>query len=158
MIAQEPLTSVRLVFYRDRVEHWLRFGRDAGERILDRHRRLIFFAPGAVFAFVRWHANDFGTVVSRIDILRARGAGEPCATVPGVHPGGEILLRLSGWARVQGLLALIDAVERAGIEAADVAPTYWQHVHNRLFCGEQPRPYGRDQHRAWLLRRGVLVP
>ena len=31
MIAQEPLTSVRLVFYRDRVEHWLRFGRDAGE-------------------------------------------------------------------------------------------------------------------------------
>ena len=38
MIAQEPLTSVGLVFYRDRVEHWLRFGRDAGERILDRRR------------------------------------------------------------------------------------------------------------------------
>ena len=102
MIAQQPLTSVRLVFYRDRVEHWLRFGRDAGERILDRRRRLTFFVPGAVFAFIRWQANDFGTVVSRVDILRACGAGEPCATVPGVHPGGEILLRLSGWARVQG--------------------------------------------------------
>ena len=157
MIAQEPLTSVGLVFYRDRVEHWLRFGRDAGERILDRRRRLVFFAPGAVFAFVRWQANDFGTVLSRIDILRACGAGEPCATVPGVEPGGEILLRLSGWARVQGLLALIDAVEQAGVEAADVAPTYWQHVHNRFLCGEHPRPYGRDQHRAWLLRRRALV-
>ena len=158
MIAQEPLTSVRLVFYRDLVEHWLRFGRDAGERILDRRRRLIFFAPGAVFAFVRWQANGFGTVLSRIDILRACGAADACATVSGVRPGGEILLRLSGWALVQLVLAVIDAVEQAGIDATDVAPAYWQHVHNRLLCGEQPRPYGLHQHRAWLLRRRVLVP
>ena len=157
MIAQEPLTSVWLVFYRDRVEHWLRFGRDAGERILDRRRRLVFFAPGAVFAFIRWQANGFRTV-SRVDILRACAAGESRATVPGVHPGGEILLRLAGWAQVHRVLALIDAVEQAGVEAADVAPTYWQHVHNRLLCGEQPRPYDPDQHRAWLLRRSVVVP
>ena len=158
MIAQQPLTSVGLVFYRDRVEHWLRFGRDAGERILDRRRRLIFVAPGAVFAFVRWQPNGFGTVVSRVDILRACAAGECCATVPGVRPGGEILLRLAGWARVQRVFGLIDAVEQGGVEAADVAPTYWQHVHNRFLCGEHPRPYSRDQHHAWLLRRGVLVP
>ena len=145
------------MFDRDRVEHWLRFGRNAGERILDRRRRLIFFAPGAVFAFVRWQANDFRTVLSRIDILRACEAGEPCATVPGVHTGGEILLRLSGWDWVQSVLEVIGAVEQGGVEAADVAPTYWQHVHNRFLCGEQPRPYGRDQHRAWLLRRRVLV-
>ena len=158
MIAQQPLTSVRLVFYRDQVEYWLRFGRDAGERILDRRRCLVFFVPGAVFAFVRWRANDFGTVLSRVDILRACGAGEPCATVPGVRPGGAILLRLSGWDRIQRVLEVIDAVEQAGVEAADVAPTYWQHVHNRLLCGEQPRQYGPDQHRAWLLRHRVLVP
>ena len=157
MIAQQPLTSVRLVFYRDRVEHWLRFGRDAGERIPDRRRRLIFFAPGAVFAFVRWQANDFGTVVSRIDILRACATREPCATVPGVRPGGEILLRLSDWNRVQRVLALIDAVEQAGVQAADVAPTYWRHVHNRLLCDEQPRPYDPDQHRAWLLRCRMMA-
>ncbi len=157
MIAQQPLTSVRLLFYRDRVEHWLRFGRDAGERILDRRRRLVFFASRAVFAFIRWQANDFGTVLSRMDILRARGAGEPCATVPGVRPGGEILLRLSGWDRVQRVLEVIDAVEQAGVEAADVAPTDWQHVHNRLLCGEQPRPYDPDQHRAWLLRRRMMA-
>jgi len=157
VIAQDPLTSVGLVFYRDRVEHWLRFGRDAGEHILDRRRRLVFFAPGAVFAFVRWQAKGFGTVLSRIDVLRACGTSEPCATVPGVRPGGEILLRLSGWDRVQRVLALIDAVEQAGVEATDVAPAYWQHVHNRLLCGEQPRPYARDQHRAWLLRRRVMA-
>ena len=157
MTTQEPLTSVMLVFLRDRVEHWLRFGRDAGERILDRRRRLIFFAPGAVFAFIRWQTNDYGTVVSRADILRACRPSEPYATVPGVNPGGENLLRLSGWKRVARVLAVIDAVEQTGIEAADVAPAYWRHVHNRLFCGEQPRPYGRDQHRAWLQRRGMMA-
>ena len=47
MIAQQPLTSVRLVSYQDRVEHWLRFGRDAGERIFDLRQRLVFFAPDA---------------------------------------------------------------------------------------------------------------
>ncbi len=157
MSAQEPLTSVRLLFVRGEVEHWLRFGQEAGARILDRRRRLAFFAPNAVFAFVRWQANGFGTVLSRINIVRACAAAEPCLTLPGVHPGGEILLRLSGWGRVQRALEVIDAVERAGIAAADVAPTYWRHVHNRLLCGEQPRSYGPDQHRAWLLRRRVMA-
>lgn len=82
-----PLTSVELVFYRDRIERWLRFGRDVGERILDRRSRLILFAPDAVFAFVRWEGNEHGTVLSRIDILRARGVGERISTVPGVTPG-----------------------------------------------------------------------
>lgn len=157
MSTQGPLTTVTLVFFRDRVEHWLRFGRDAGECILDRRRRLIFFAPGAVFAFIRWQANDYGTVISRADILRACAADEPYATVLGVDPGGEILLRLSGWQRVERVLTAIDAVEGAGIEAADVAPAYWRHAHNRLLCDEQPRSYTRDQHRAWLLRRGMLA-
>ena len=78
--------------------------------------------------------------------------------MPDVRPGGEILLRLSGWDRVQRVLEVIDAVEQAGVEAADVAPTYWQHVHNRLLCGEQLRHYDPGQHRAWLLRRPGLVP
>lgn len=118
---------------------------------------MIFVAPSAMFAFIRWQANDFGTVLLRIDILRACGAGEPCAAIPGVHLGGEILLRLSGWNRVQRVLALIDAVEQSGVEAANVAPTYGQHAHNRFLYGEQPRPYGRDQHRAWLLRRRMIA-
>jgi Protein of unknown function (DUF2840) len=71
MSEPSPLTTVELVFYRDRIERWLRFGRDVEERLLDRRRRLILFAADSVFAFVRWEANDHGTVLSRIDILRA---------------------------------------------------------------------------------------
>ena len=89
------LTHVELLWLEKRIENWIRFGRHAEEQILDRRRRILSFAPGNMFAFVRWMSNDYGTVVSRIDIIRAVAPGRPCATVPYVRPGGEILRRCS---------------------------------------------------------------
>jgi len=146
-------TVVELLYLEGKVERWVRFGRDVEERIIDRRRRVFSFAPGSILAFVRRASNGHGTVVSRIDILRAVGAGEPFSTVPFVTPGGEILLRISGWPNVQRVLQAIDAIEAAGIDAAEVCPDYWRHLSNRTIAGEASRPYGRDQHRAWLLRR-----
>jgi hypothetical protein len=151
------LTRVELTWIEKRIEHWIRFGRDIEETILDRRRRVLGFAPGSPFAFVRWAANDFGTVVSRIDILRAVAPGEPYQTVPFVRPGGEILLRLSGWPKVSQVLNVIDAVEALGVDPADAAPDYWRHVHNRLTANETPRPYTQDQHKAWLRRRSIAA-
>jgi len=91
------LTNVELLWLEKRIENWIRFGRVAEEQILDKRRRIVSFAPGSIFAFVRWTSNDFGTVISRIDIIRAVAPGQRCATVPFVRPGGDILLRLSGW-------------------------------------------------------------
>ena len=148
------LTWVELVWFEKRIEHWIRFGRIAQEEILDRRRRRVAFAQG-VFAFVRWAANDVGTIVSRIDIIRTVAAGEACSTVPGVAPGGDLLLRLAGWPRVQDALRAIDAVEALGIDAADAAPDHWRQVHNRLTARTSPDPYTRARHRAWRLRRSL---
>ena len=93
-----------------KVERWIRFGHKSFEQIIDRRCSLIGFAPESIFAFVRWASNDYGTIVSRLDILRAVRRGEPYQTVPFVRPGGEILLRIDGWPKVQRVLALIDAV------------------------------------------------
>lgn len=152
MKSPSGLTSVELVFYRNRIERWLRFGRDAGERILDRRRRLILFAPNAVFAFVRWEGNEHGTIFSRIDIIRACSPEEPIATVPGVTPGGDILLRLVGWPRVKRVFDLIAAIEDSNIDPTEVAPDYWRHAHNRISSGQRPRVYTADQHDAWRRR------
>ena len=146
-------TEVELTWLEGRIEHWIRFGHDCGETILDRRRRILRFAPGSVFAFVRWTSNDFGTIVSRIDIVRTIDRGESYQTLPFVRPGGKILLRISGWPKVERVLQAIYAVEALGIDAADAAPDHWRHLHNRLIAGEPPRPYGREQHQAWLLRR-----
>ncbi|GLR68678.1 hypothetical protein GCM10010909_33600 [Acidocella aquatica] len=149
------LTMVELTWIEQRVERWIRFGRTVEDRISDRRRRMVGFAPGNIFAFVRWASNDYGTIVSRIDILRAVAPGESCSTVPYVQPGGEILLRLSGWPKVEAALRAIDDAERLGIAPQDASPEHWQHVHNRLTAGEASRPYTMKQHRAWLLRRRV---
>jgi hypothetical protein len=149
------LTHVELVWLEKQTEHWIRFGRAAEEQILDRRRRVMSFAPGSVFAFVRWAANDYGTVASRIDILRAVRSSEACATVPFVRPGADILLRTSGWPKVKHVLQMIDIVESLGIDAADAAPDYWRHVHSRLSVGEALRPYTLARHKAWLLRQRI---
>jgi hypothetical protein len=151
--ASRRLTWVELVWFEKRIERWIRFGRNSDERMLDRRRRLVGFEPGALFAFVRWAANERGTVVSRIDILAAATPGAACSTVPGVMPGGEQLLRLSGWPKVAQVLRCIDSIDALGIDPAAVAAEHWRHVHNRLAAGEAPRPYTRERHRAWLLRR-----
>jgi hypothetical protein len=146
-------TDVELTWLEGRIVHWIRFGHHCGETILDRHRRILRFAPDNVFGFVRWASKDFGTTVSHIDIVRAIDCGESYQTLPFVRPGGEILLRLSGWPKVERVLQAVGALEALGINPADVAPEHWRHLHNRLVAGESPRPYSREQHRAWLLRR-----
>jgi hypothetical protein len=149
------LTHVELLWLEKRIENWIRFGRHAEEQILDRQRRILSFAPGHMFAFVRWVSNDFGTVISRIDIIRAVAPGQRCATVPYVRPGGDILLRLSGWPKVERVLQIADAIESLDIDPADAAPDYWHHVHNRLSVNEVPRAYTRSRHQAWLHRRRI---
>lgn len=145
-------TEVELYFVKGKIERWIRFGTPISDHTLDRRRRLVSFAPGAVFGFMRWAANEYGTRVSRIDILRACADGEPHSTVPGVKPGAEILLRAFGWEKVQPVLRAIDAVEALGFAPQEICPDHWRHVHSRLAAGLTPRAYSRERHQAWLLR------
>ncbi|MET4232334.1 hypothetical protein ACVWXN_005987 [Bradyrhizobium sp. i1.4.4] len=149
------LTQVELTWIEKRIEHWLRFGRRTEEKILDRRRSISTFTPGSIFGFVRWASNDYGTVVSRMDIVRAVEAGQRYQTLPFVRPGGEILLRVDSWPKVERVLQAVDAIEALAIDPADAAPEYWRHLHNRLAADHVPRAYTRAQHVAWLKRRSV---
>jgi hypothetical protein len=155
-VSASDLTTVEILWLEKRIENRVRFGRPVSEKVVDRNRCIMSFAPGSIFAFVRWTSNDFGTVLSRIDILRSAMPGQRYSTVPWIKPGGESLLRLSGWPKVERVLQLIDAIEALGIDPADVAPDHWHHVHNRLSVNETPRPYTKSRHQAWLHRRRVM--
>ncbi|AXO16445.1 MAG: DUF2840 domain-containing protein [Oceanicaulis sp.] len=149
------LTRVELTWVEKRIEFWIRFGQEAGTQILDRSRRIVFFRPGAVFGFVRWTSNDYGTVVSRIDIVRAIAACNSYQTLPFVRPGGEILLKIEGWPKVEKVLRHVDAIEGLGIGPADVDPDHWRHVAHWMKAGEAPRAYTAERHAAWLRRQEV---
>lgn len=151
----EALSHVELIWVEKKIEHWIRFGRQASARIIDRSRRVVRFAPESIFAFVRWQSNDYGTILSRLDIVRAVLPGQPHQTLSFVKPGGDILLTVEGWSKVERVLQNIDAIEALGIDPVDVAPDHWRHAHNRLAARLEPRAYTSARHRAWLMRRGV---
>lgn len=154
-LASDHLTHVELTWIEKRIEYWIRFGDDVHELILDRRRRVLSYQPGSIFALVRWASNDFGTIISRIDIVRAVSPRQPYQTLPFVRPGGDILLKLEGWPKVERVLQLIDAIEARNIDPAAVSPDHWRHIHNRLTAGHEPRAYTFEQHRAFLKRRSA---
>lgn len=147
------LTRVELLHLKGKIERWLRFGRPAGEQVHDRRRRTVIFEPGAIFAFIRWRAEAYGTVESRIAVLRAVTPGAAFTTYPEVSPGAEVLLNVAGWTKVQAVLEAIDDVERIGVAPELAAPDHWRHVGARIAVGLPPRRYDRARHRAWLIRR-----
>ena len=150
------LTDVTLVWREGQREDWLKFGKPVAERIIDRRQRIESYAAGQVFGLVRWASNEYGTVRSTLDIVRAVEVSEPCAPVPQVNPGGDVLLSVHGWPKVAQVFRLIDAIDASGIDPCDVAPDHWRHIHNRLAGREAPRDYNPARHRAWLQRKALL--
>lgn len=148
-----PATEVQLIWLKDRLQRWLRFGQPLEEIAHDRRRRTVSFAPGAVFALVHWEAGDYGTTLSRLWVLRAVATGESFDRAPFVTPGAEILLDLKTWVKVRATLEVIDAIEALGIKPEAVCPDHWRHVGGRIAVAEPPSPYTRARHRAWLTRK-----
>lgn len=151
-----PLTHVTLFWREGKHEDWLKFGKPVANRIVSRSERIESYAPGQVFALVRWASNDYGTIRSTLDIVRAVEPHEPVTPVTQVEPGGEVLLAVHGWPKVAQVFRLIDTIEASGIDPTDVAPDHWRHIHNRMATREVPRAYAPARHRAWLQRKDLL--
>jgi len=149
----EQMTLVNLLWIEGKIEHWLRFGNYSYQQRLDAHRRIVGFLAHEIFAFVRWAASDYGTVVSRLDIVRTVPLGFSYQTIPHVQPGGEILLKVHGLEKVGSVLDLIERITGKGIMAPEICPDYWRHVHNCLVGGKaEAHEYTMGQHQAWLKR------
>lgn len=156
-LSDEPqLTHVTLFWREGKREDWLKFGKPVANQIVSRSERIESYAAGQVFGLVRWASNEYGTIRSTLDIVRAVDGHEPCSSVPQVDPGGDVLLSVHGWPKVVQVFRLIDAIEASGIDPCEVAPDHWYHIHNRLAGREVPRGYSPARHRAWLQRKALL--
>lgn len=150
------LTRVTILFLADRVNDRVRFGKPAGERIIDRRARIEFYAPGSVFGYVQWRADRYGTQLWRLWVLQAATPGERAETVPGIAPAAHIWLSTAGVARVTRVLALIDAIEVQALDAATLPESYWRTVHNRIAAGLEPRTYASAEHAEHQARSALL--
>ena len=152
--AADTLTHVELIWIEKRIEHWIRFGHDVAEQILDRRRRVFSFAPDSIFAFVRWEANDFGTVVSRIDILRAVAPAKATRPCRSCAPAARFFYASPAGRRSSACCKPSTPLRRRRRSCRRL-PDHWRHVHNRLTVGDEPRRYTREQHGAWLCGKGL---
>jgi hypothetical protein len=116
------LTHVTLFWRKGKREDWLKFGKPVADRIVSRSERIESYAAGQVFGLVRWASNDYGTIRSTLDIVRAVDGHEPCTPVPQVDPGGDVLLSVHGWPKVAQVFRLIDAIEARASTLATLRP------------------------------------
>lgn len=149
------LTRLRLISLPTRCKLWLRFGRPVAEANHSRYQRYVYFPADVVFAMLRWHGNEYGTILWQLSIVRTVAPGEPAAQIADVNPGAEVLLRVSGTANIHRVLSLIQGIEARGIDPVTVNPDYWRTVQNRLRARDGVPEYGAEEHAAYRLRLEV---
>lgn len=144
------LTRVKLIDYPDRKRVHLRFGNPISRISTDEFTGEAIFGPNLDFALVYWEANDYGTIRWQLKIIGTVEEGNSFVEIYGIDPGAQVLLRVSREVKVKRVLALIDAIEAQKIDPADVPPSYWNVVHNRLCANLEPPIYTRARHLAYL--------
>ena len=153
---RRDLTRVTVLFLENKANDRVRFGRPIAERIIDRRCRVDLFEPGAVFGYIQWRADRYGTELWRLWVLKAARPAERAETVPGVAPGAHIWLSAGGARQVTSALTLIDAIEDRSLDPATLPESYWRTVHNRISAGLEVRVYSPPEY-AERKTRGDLM-
>jgi len=136
--------TVQLHFVRGVINHRLRFGRPAAKAKLDKYRSLAMFPDGAIFGYIRWKANEYGTRDWRVYILKCQSKGL-VSEVIGVRPAVKILMSVQGKLAVKRCLKALDILERqVGGNLEDVPESYWAGFNNALLLRKTPRELPRN--------------
>ncbi len=149
------LTRAHLHFDRQNFNYYTRFGSPQYRENVTAWQAYEYFSSGSIFSYIRWEAGEYGTRSWRFFVLRAGDPNAVICKIPGITPGAEVLLDISGQARVLRLFNAIDRIEQAEIDCTDVAPRYWIQANARINAAFDPLPYTPDQHRSWLLESKV---
>jgi len=135
-----PATGLRLRVVKNRANDRLLFGRPVVTYPLQEGGALHLFDAGQMFGFVRWRGDGYGTQTWRVVVARGLAAGEEGSAVPGLEPGGEVLLHAFGKVRAKRALRAIDVLSDKHV-LHEIAPAYWWHVHLCVDRNVTPDPY-----------------
>lgn len=126
------LTQVQIHFVKNIINHRLLFGEPDEIIKMDRFRRLAVFSPNQIFGYIRWRANQYGTVDWRLYVLKS-GASGLMTQVSGVAPAVEILVSVSGRERMKRALPVMDRIiADAENGLLGVPESYWRLVQSSL--------------------------
>jgi Protein of unknown function (DUF2840) len=147
------LTRLELALAFRQMNTSLRFGQPARVEVLSAQRCAVYFEPDAIFAHTQWRADGTRTTLLRFAISQALSRDLDSPKVVSLMPGAQVLLSVAGELKVSRALSVIETIEQQGIEPADVNPTYWRLLNNRLAMCLAPLPYTPEAHAAYLSGR-----
>jgi len=137
-------TLVQLHFVRGLINHRLRFGQADVITKLDKYRSIAAMPAGSIFGYIRWRANEYGTIDWRVYVLKAQGNGY-ISDIAGVRPAVKILLSALGKPAAQRCLKALDKLEKqSGGSLETVAESYWPIFNNALLLRKPPRDLPRN--------------
>ena len=137
-------TLVQIHFVRGLINHRLRFGQPASVTKLDKYRSVAIMPIGSIFGYIRWKANEYGTIDWRVYVLKAQDTGY-ISEVLGVSPAVKILVSAQGKPAVKRCLKALDNLEKqAGSSLETVPESYWGVFNNALFLRKIPRDLPRN--------------
>jgi len=144
------LTKTKLLFEEKRRNVKLLFGVPVASEDLrfseGYSRKNVYFKPDSLFALELWIANDHGTVIWMVYVLRAVWPGETANRVPQVEPGAQILLHARGKGRVRKVLLWLNHLQEEIEDLSGLSPEYFQSAHYSLKNGLEPysprEPFG----------------
>lgn len=144
----QHLTRVTLKHEEYRHRHELVFGEPVSyQDVCGDMERYAFFAPDQLFGLEVWEANDYGTVLWILYIMRAVHPGENGTPTPQVSPGAEILLAVRGQKKIRRAHSWLRSLTVANRPLASIDPDYYRASHYRFKLGIEPRdlckPNGR---------------
>lgn len=139
LLFEEKRRNVKLLFGVPSVVEDLRFSEWSSSKN-------VYFKPDSLFALELWSANDYGTVIWMVYVVRAVWPGEAANRVPQVEPGAEILLYARGKGRVRKVLHWLNHLHDEIEDLSGLSPEYFQAAHYSLKNGLEPRsprePFG----------------
>lgn len=151
------LTRVHLHYGRDKFNHYIRFGVPTYRDNQSPREAYEYYSTGAIFGYVRWETNNYGTLRWRFFILKGGDEKTFMCSIPGVSPGAEVLADISGKERVHRLFEAIDCIEANDIDPCEVASWYWVQSNARINSSLKPFAYSPEMHRTWLLEQELGV-
>lgn len=136
--------QVQCNFYKDRINHRIRFGKPDKIVVIDRHRKLALFKPNSILGYIRWKANKYGTIDWRLYVVKTSEDGV-LSSVPGIEPAVEVLVSVVGTVAMKRALTVVDTIEKEALNGIETVPaSYWMMVSNALYLRQKPRRLPRN--------------
>ncbi len=142
-------THTQIHFVKGVVNHRLLFGEPIEKVKLDRFRRLAVFKPDQIFGYIRWRANQYGTVDWRLYVVKS-GVDCQMTVIQGISPAAKILVTISGRDRMKRALRVMDSIKANTKDGFFGVPeSYWQVVQNSIIRNtplrKLPRHYRKNE-------------